>query len=347
MANRDIIVAVESASTGAILGLRLAAAEDGRSLNVRQDATYDEGNPTDLIGLGVNVVNRTSTEGSVVNLGATWSELAGNGQTFRWTTAEEIAVQVLAIPSGHNQRGTPVPSGSAQRPIPGLTPAMTLEIGEDAFFRPDSGQLNDYYASVRQLVPPDDATFHYTTRDKVETRLLIPRNREAGWDASFRDILTDCILAAEAQLEEYLGRDFRQSHSEQTLSLLVRSESIILTPDIRGDRNFSVATGTGTLGTNLYSLGTPFFPRYDVRKNIRPLNGWSPSAGDYVVLTYTPGWPVVPPQVVEAATRGAAELYRAGELAHGIVETGGIPVYAKTPMKGIVASLRPFRVVSL
>ena len=89
MANRDIIVAVESASTGGVLGLRLSAAEDGRSVNVRQDATYDEGTASDLIGLGVNVVNRTSTEGSVVNLGATWSELAGNGQTFTWTTAKK------------------------------------------------------------------------------------------------------------------------------------------------------------------------------------------------------------------------------------------------------------------
>ena len=172
MADRSIIVAVESGSTGAVLGLRLSAAEDGRSVNVRQDATYNTGNPQDLIGLGVNVVNRTSTEGSVVNLGATWSELAGNGQTFTWTTNEEIAVKIYAIPLGHNQRGTPVPAGSAQRPIPGLSAAMTLEIGEDAYFRPDGTQLNDYYASIRQLVPPEDAVFHYTTRDKVKSRLL-------------------------------------------------------------------------------------------------------------------------------------------------------------------------------
>ena len=224
---------------------------------------------------------------------------------------------------------------------------MTLEIGEDAFFRPDSGQLNDYYASVRQLVPPEDDDFYYTTRAKVETRLLTPTNREAAFDADFGDILTDCIRTAEAQLEEYLGRDFRQNHSEQTLSLLVRSEMLIKTPDIRGDRTFSVATGTGTLGTNLYSVGSPYFPRYDVRKNIRPLTGWSPNVGDYIVLTFTPGWPVVPPPIVEAATRGAAEIYRAGELSHGIVETGGIPIYARMPMKGIVASLRPFRSVSV
>ena len=176
---------------------------------------------------------------------------------------------------------------------------------------------------------------------------MTPRNREAGWEADFGDVLTDCIVAAETQLEEYLGRDFRQNHTEQALSLLVRSETLIKTPDIRGDRNFSVATGNGTLGTNLYSVGSPYFPRYDVRRNIRPLNGWSPNAGDYIVLTYTPGWPTVPPPIVEAATRGAAEIYREGELAHGIVETGGYPIYARMPMKGIVASLRPFRAVAV
>ena len=346
MADRAIIVAVESGSTGAVLGLRLSAAEDGQSVNVRQDATYDEGNPQDLIGLGANVVNRTSTQGSVVNLGATWSELSGDGQTFRWTTHEEIAVQVFAIPLGHHSRGTSVPAGSAQRPLTGLSAAMTLEIGEDGYFRPDSTQLNDFYASVRQLVRPEDAVFHYTTRAKVETRLLSPRNREAGWEADFGEIITDCILAAEAQLDEYLGRTFRPQNTERTDTIEIRSERIIATPDMRGDRSASVRVSGSTVPATSYRFKRPY-PEYDVMRNLLPRNGWVPPIGQDLTLTFTPGWPVVPAPITEAATRAAAEIYRAGELSHGIVETGGIPIYARQPLKGIVASLRPFRAVAV
>lgn len=351
MADRDIVVAVESASTGGVLGLRLSAAENGRSLTVRRDTTYDSGTASDLIGLGVNVVNRTSAEGTVLNLGADWDELQGNGQTFAWTTAEEVAVKVYAIPLGHtSNRAASVPATATPKPLitSGLGLAMTLEIGEDAYFRPDQAQSNDYYASVRQVIPPEDETFYYTTRDKVEARLLTPTNREAGFDVDFHDIITDCILAAEAQLDVYLGRDFRPHNTEQTLSIFIRSEALVLTPDIRGDRNAAVAVSGTTLTADTdYMLGTPY-PNYNVRKNVRPLSGsWTPQAGQVLSLTYTPGWPTVPAPITEAATRAAAELYRAGEIAHGIVETGGMPVYARMPMKGVIASLRPFRAVSV
>ena len=197
MADRSIIVAVESASTGGVLGLRLTVAADRRSVLIRRDTTYNRGNPQDLVGLGVGVVSVTQGNppaiGTIVNLGADWTELDGDGQNFVWTTNEQIDVRIYAIPLGHTRnRGTSVPAAARQKPLitAGLGLAATLEIGEDGYFRPDFSQNSNYYASLRDI-PGPDVVFHYTTREKVETRLLTPANEAAGFDTDFRDIVSD------------------------------------------------------------------------------------------------------------------------------------------------------------
>ena len=350
MPNREIIVAVESGSTGGVLGVRLTGSADARSVAARRDNTYNRGNPSDLIGLGVNVVSVTQgsppQEGTFVNLGADWTELAGDGQRFVWTTAEEILVRVYAIPLGHHARGTSVPAQAALKPITGLSPAMTLEVGEDGYFRPAQTQNSNFPASVRDI-PQPGVVFNYTTREKVETRLLTPINDEARWDEDFHDILTDCIRAAEAMIDEYLGRTFRTQTTETSLTFEVRSQRIIKTPDCRGDRPASLAAnGTAVPSTN-YRFRRPY-SEYDVLRNVRPRNGWQPAIGSDLTLTYTPGWPAVPAPITEAATRAAAELFRSGELKHGVYETqAGIPMPARRPMASIVERLRPFRAIGV
>ena len=353
MADRSIIVAVESASTGGVLGLRLTVAADRRSVAIRRDTTYNRGNPSDLIGLGVGVVSVTQANppqvGTIVNLGGDWNDLDGDGQTFSWTTNEQIDVHIYAIPLGHTRnRGTSVPADATQKPLitSGLGLAATLEIGEDGYFRPDFSQDNNYYASLRDI-PGPDVVFHYTTREKVETRLLTPTNLEAGFDTDFRDVLTDCIRAAEDMLDEYLGRTFRQFTTQRTAVIEIRSQAVIATPDIRGDRTPTVSVGGSALPQSNYRFSRPF-DEYDVMKNLRPRNGWVPPLGQDLTLTYTPGWPVVPAPIQEAATRAAAELFRSGELKHGVYESAtGMPMPARRPMASIFERLRPFRAVSV
>ena len=349
MADRSIIVAVESEMTGGVLGVRLTGSEDARSVTIRRDTTYNRGNPSDLIGLGVGIVSRTQANppavGTIVNLGADWNELAGDGQTFTWTTAEEIRVIVYAIPSGHTRnRGTSVPAAATQKPLvtAGLGLAAELEVGTDGYFYPRFSQNANYPASLRDI-PQPGVVFHYTTRDKVETRLLTATNLEAGFDRDFRDILTDCILAAEAMLDQYVGRTFRTQTTETTETLEVRSSRIVCTPDMRGDRNVSVSVGGAALAATNYRIGRPF-REYDILKHIRPRNGWVPPVGQDLTITFTPGWPAVPAPITEAATRAAAELFRSGEIKGGIYETAaGLPMAARRPMASIFERLRPFR----
>ena len=349
MADREIIVTVESESTGGVLGLRLTGSEDARSVTIRRDTTYNRGNPSDLIGLGVGIVSRTQANppaiGTIVNLGADWNELAGDGQRFVWTTNEEIRVIVYAIPLGHTRnRGTSVPAQDPKKPLvtAGLGLAAELEIGTDGYFYPRFNQNSDYPASLRDI-PQPGVVFYYTTREKVETRLLTPTNLEAGFDTDFRDILNDCIMAAEAMLDQYVGRTFRTQTTETTEMLEVRSERIVTTPDMRGDRNVSVSVGGAALASSYYRVGRPF-REYDVLKHLRPRNGWVPPVGQDLTITFTPGWPSVPPPITEAATRAAAELFRSGEIKAGIYETAaGLPMPARRPMRSIFEGLRPFR----
>ena len=154
-------------------------------------------------------------------------------------------------------------------------------------------------------------------------------------------------MAAEQQIDEYLGRTFRQFTTPRNKIIEIRSQNIIQTPDIRGDTTPSITIAGSTLPQSNYRFSRPF-SEYDVIKNLRPRNGWVPPLGQDLTLTYVPGWPSVPPAIQEAATRAAAELFRSGELKHGVYESAsGIPMPARRPMASIIERLKPFRAVGV
>ena len=204
MADRSHIITAESAMTGGIRSIRIDIHDDVRSATIRQDAAYDQPGDAEL---AVNLRNTTSNPGGVLLLGADWSELAGNGQTFQWQTSQEVDVQVYARQIGAWPRGTSVPAASAQEPITG-TPVATFEIGEDGWLRPNFQQSNDWYVSFRTLQVPRDIGFRYTNFDVVKTILRASPTRKAGFDANFTGRLNQCILSAEARIDAFCGRSF-------------------------------------------------------------------------------------------------------------------------------------------
>ena len=50
-----------------------------------------------------------------------------------------------------------------------------------------------------------------------------------------------------------------------------------------------------------------------------------------IQVAYTPGWPSVPAEVVSYAGKLAADIFRADQLPHGLVETGEGSAYGKKP----------------
>ena len=198
--DRSHVITVEAASTGGKRSIRVDVADNNRSVTIRADRTYDTAGDAEL---AVNLRNETGPPGSVLFVGADWQDLQGNGQTFTWTTHEEINIFLFAHLVGAWSRGTSVPADSLQKPVNGNVVA-TFEIGEDGWLRPNFHQSNDFYVSFRTLEAPQDITFNYTTRDKVETILRSPLNREAGFDADFGTFLDDCILTAEEMIDEQL-----------------------------------------------------------------------------------------------------------------------------------------------
>ena len=201
----------------------------------------------------------------------------------------------------------------------------------------------------------------YTTADKVKTRLLVPTNTVARpdpdnpgqmrqvdvWEGDFGAILTDCISAAEDMLDEYLGRTFRPATAAETKEYVYRGGPWLPTDDMNGEETITLQTEDDETIPSAEWAARPPFGKYNIRRDIRIRSLWTQEPGDVIKVTAHFGWPSVPPPIIEAATRAAAELYRAGEIRFGLIAADGMMGYAKAPMLAIFKNLRPFRTKSL
>ena len=323
MADRSHIVSVESASTGGIRSLRVDVAQDARSATIRQDATYDQPGDAEL---AVNLRNTTSNPGGIVFLGADWSELAGNGQTFQWSTGQEIDIQIFARLVGAFSRGTSVPAASAQEPITGLSPIATFEIGEDGWLRPDFSQSNDWYVSFRTLEQPRDQDFKYTSFDVVKTILRANPGRQGGFDANFTARLNQCIHSAEARIEAFCGRTFT-APVQASRTFQVRTPKKIQIDDVDVSQPVSLTYDDRTISVSQYRIvqvGNRPVGQYvePVDDGSRRLTRWWPQAGRQITLAARFGWPQVPPEVTDYAGRLAAAIFDADAALSGMIATG-------------------------
>ena len=203
----------------------------------------------------------------------------------------------------------------------------------------------------------------YTTADKVKTRLLVPTNTVARpdpdnpgmtrqvdvWEGDFGTILTDCISAAEDLLDQYLGRTFRPATAAETREYVYKGGPWVKTHDLDRSQTIQVTDEDDeVIPARAFSFGRPFVRTdYNVRRDLRVASTWPVEEGGQVKISAHFGWPAVPAPITEAATRAAAELYRAGEIRFGVITSDMGPAFAKSPMMAIFKSLRPFRTKSL
>ena len=353
MAARSHIISVESAMTGGIRSLRVDVADNARSMVVRQDSVYDTTGDAEL---AVNLRNVTSNPGNVLLIGAVWADLAGNGQTFTWTTDQQINLQVFARTVGAWPRANSQPGDATQKPVEdgrGNILAATFEVGEDGWLRPDFTQHNDWYVSVRTVDAPRAVAHRYTSFEAVKTILRSNPTRQAGFEANFTDRLNECISSAERKIDAFCGRTFTASVSG-TRSYQVATPVVIETDDIDLSAAVAVAYGAGT-GTSRAVDSAHYqirrsFASYDVGWQILPdrnrnwnRNGWYPRRGSTVSVTAHFGWPQVPDEVADYAGRLAAAIFDSDAARAGLIGLEGGLAYGRTPGKDMKMALGHLR----
>ena len=338
--------------TGGVRAIRVDVDEDARGATIRRDTDYDNAPDCEI---AVNLRNTTSNPAGVLFLGADWSELQGDGQTFEWDTNQEIDLQVFGRVVGAWTRTASVPAASTQEPIAsggGNTLAATFEIGEDGWLRPDFTQGNDFYVSFRSLSVPTAVVHRYTDSDRLRVILRAATNREAGWHASFAVRADDCIASAERRIDAFCGRTFDRS-VQATRSFRVSNAYAIQLDDIDLSQPVSVtrtrAGQTGTAGTADVTAGT-----YTIRRSVTAYNvgrwlipdrrNFYPQAGDALNVTAHFGWPQVPDEVRDYAGRLAAEIFQFDAARSGLVGMGDGVAYGSSPGKHIALALRHLKV---
>ena len=348
MAARSHIISVESAMTGGVRSLRVDVADNARSMVVRQDSVYDTTGDAEL---AVNLRNVTSQPGNILLIGAVWSDLAGNGQTFTWTTDQEINLQVFARVTGAWPRANSRPGDATQKPVDdghGNILAATFEVGEDGWLRPDFTQGNDWYVSVRTVEAPRDVAHRYTSFEAVKTILRSNPTRQAGFEANFTDRLNECIASAERKIDAFCGRAFTASVSA-TRSFPIRTAVVIDTDDLDLSQPVAVAYRRGentpatTVDTAYYEVRRSFVS-YNVGRSVLPdRNRWYPQRGRTLSVTAHFGWPQVPDEVRDYAGRLAAAIFDSDAARAGLIGLEGGLAYGRTPGKDMKLALGHLR----
>ena len=346
MANRDYLLVVRSESTASVRGLFVSVSEDGRVVLVRQDSRYDEGDAMDFArGLAVNIYNTTTTDRSTYSVGAVWSELSGDGQTFSIVNNEEMRIDIGVLRAGVSvTRGTAVPAGrSAPVSLAGRDVAGSVEIAEDGWLRPIGNQVNDWDFEFRPLETPRAVTHRYTDVEAVKTILRANPTRQAGFDANFTDRLNACISSAERKIEAYCGRQFTASQSA-TRSFRVSTPVVIDCDDIDLSQSVTVSTGdNGQVAVSRWRVKRAF-TAYNVGRYVEPdRRYWVPRIGTDIMVTAHFGWPEIPPEVVDYAGRYAAAIFDADAATAGLIGIGDGMAYGRTPGKDMKSALGHLR----
>ena len=316
-----------------LTGRQAAGSLDWERWTVRQESAYDEGAGSDFL-LGVNFFS-----GSVLLVGATWSELAGEGQTFDLSAAAgaEVRVEIFGQLGGASPvRGTRIPAGAEQRPLQSAADNVVVysaTISEDGYLLAGS-QVSNFEGTFRPVDPDeqDDVTHRFTSYEDVKVALLAPHNRNSAWDATFDGLLHESIDRAEARIISFLGgRDFQAATTSTSTEIRVTHPEVILVPDTYWTPAPSIVDENGlTIPTTDYDLEG--FDRYGVVTSIRPRRReWNPQIGTFITWTGNQGWtPPIPIEVRGMARQLAAEIFRSTELPHGLYETqaGGL-VYGR------------------
>ena len=346
MANRDYLLVVRSEGTNSVRGLFVSVSEDGRTVLVRQDSRYDEGDAIDFAaGLAVNIYNTTTTDRSTYSVGAVWAELSGDGQTFSIVNNEEMRIDIGVLRAGVSvTRGTAVPAGrGAPVNVAGRDIAGSVEIAEDGWLRPIGNQVNDWDFEFRPLDRPSVVTHSYTNVEAVKTILRANPTRQAGFDANFTDRLNACISAAERKIEAFCGRRFVASQSA-TRSFRVSTPVTIDLDDIDLSQSVVVSTGgNGQVAASLWRLERSFVS-YNVGRYLEPdRRHWAPRVGSDVMVTAHFGWPEMPPEVTDYAGRYAAAIFDADAATAGLIGIGDGMAYGRTPGKDMKSALGHLR----
>ena len=350
MADRQYVLSVKSESTGSVRSVFVSISADGRTVRARQDSRYDEGDAIDFAnGLAVNIYNVTSTARSTYNVGAIWTELAGDGVTFNVANDEEMRLDVGVLRAGQPvTRGTSVPSAATTEPVtlPGRDIAGSAEIAEDGWLRPIGNQVDDWDFSFRPLVPPADGYQpRYTSRAEVETIFRAAQDRHSGWEANFAERLIVAIETAEVGIDQYCGRRFG-TPTAGTRTFRARGSSTLIVDDFTSTTiTITPLDATGAdqavVNSDYYYVDGPF-SNDGIYNIIRPTSGhWLAKHCRYQIAA-TFGFPV-PAPVRNYAGKYAAEILRADAMRAGMLESQGIAQFGRQPGRDIANYLAQYR----
>ena len=354
MTVRETVVAVKDEGRGGATGntrsllvsvSQPAGSDRWENIEIRQDATYDVGAGGDFV-LGANL-----RSGSSLLVGATWGELAGDGQAFDCSAAAggEIVLDFYgqlggAVPG----RGTRVPAGAEQRPVVGAVDAVrvySVVIAEDGYFLPGA-QVANFEASLRPLTVPTSFVSYYTTVDEVETVLRAAMNREAGFRAQFLSRIQRAISAAERQIDGWCNTSFRAATAAEDREYQIGTPILIEVDDLNLGKAVSVTYEDEVVPEAQYdfrrlpmerSVGRFLVPR---RGNLYG-NNWCPQAGRMVTVNGWFEWPSVPAEVRDYAGRLAAQIFDDDAARHGL--TGDATAYVRKPGADMKPALRHLR----
>ena len=244
----------------------------GNSVTIKQSAVWSDISTCDIPqqdGLGVWIRNSTSTPASVVSLGADWQDLAGAGQTFTWTTTEEIDILLYGLLTGQYSRGAVVGGEAAQAPIVAGSNqfAALLEISENGgLLRPQSTQQANWTFEFLPLQRPSAFSPRYTNEDAVLSLLTTPKGSSdpayaggnIGSEGVRRAVVRTIIQAVENCIDVRLNRPrgFEIASTQPSARTFRTWNGYVITDEFVGTPT-QVAIGDRVLRDTQYEIYEP------------------------------------------------------------------------------------------
>ena len=256
--------------TGATWAFDLLLADDGRAVTFSRNTQFTDLSNAHVSDVAVRVVD--ADDGSHVNTGATWTELAVP-VTLEWDYGLAVNLSFLGRTSGFWRRTTGVPAGQPQGVTTegGAVNAFRFQIGENGKLRPVYGQQTDWLVEDQETPQPTDPPLRYTTVEAVKLAMRAPTNREATtWQKKTYDLQIERIVRnAEAQIDGYCHRRFDPAPGQASLrSYRPTSLSEVDTADFVGTPTVAVS-GETVDSDDFYTLPAVEDLQSPVRRGLR------------------------------------------------------------------------------
>ena len=241
----------DEAHTGAIWGLSLDIADNGRSITIDRDTQGTNfAQPPRFSSIAIRIVDR-ATGGTNVNTGTIWNDLT-SPITAAWPNyALEIDLYFYYRESGNWVRTTAVPGGQPQGVATaggGGTPpvqAARFEISNVGTLRLLNAAQTDLVVESRAAsATPENLQTRYTNIEYVKSLLKAPTNQEAtSWqNKDFDARLLQIVRAAEVEADEYCGRTFDVAEASSARTYRRRGRDHVDTDDFIGTPVVTIAS---------------------------------------------------------------------------------------------------------